>query len=110
MMTEYIGYLISAVVSGSLAWLATIKFTRKQAEADAMASVQNVYQELIEDLKSDREELRNENITLRDELRLLKQRLEELESKCSENARRVEEMQPNLCYCKNCPNRIGNKE
>lgn len=109
-MNEYIGYLISAVASGSIAWLATIKWTRKQAEADAMESVQNVYQELIEDLKKDREDLRTENITLRTELREMKQRIEELETKCSENARRFEEMLPYLCYCKNCPNRISNKE
>lgn len=109
-MNEFLGYLVSAVASGSIAWIATIKWTRKQAEADAMESVQNVYQELIEDLKRDREELKQENAQLREELRNIHSRMVDLENKCNENTRRVEDMVPYLCYCKNCPNRISNKE
>lgn len=109
-MNELVGYIISAVASGSIAWLATIKWTRKQAEADAMESVQNVYQELIEDLKRDREELKTENHQLREELRSIHSRMVELESKCNDNERRIEQMVPYLCYCKNCPNRQSNKE
>lgn len=116
-LTDNLGILISALVTGSLTWVATIKWTRKQAEADAMESVQNVYQELIddlkkerEDLKRDREELKHENQSLREELRSFHGRMGELELKCNENNRRIEQMMPYLCYCKNCPNRKSNQE
>ena len=53
--------VISSICTGGITWLFTLKYTRKQAEADAMLSVQNVYQQIIEDLKTDRVELK-ENI------------------------------------------------
>ena len=50
-MTEtIITAIITALCTGGLTWLFTLRYTRKQAEADAMKSVQEVYQELIEDV------------------------------------------------------------
>ena len=49
-MTEtIITAIITALCTGGLTWLFTLRYTRKQAEADAMKSVQEVYQGLIED-------------------------------------------------------------
>lgn len=84
--------VISAVGSGSLVWVATAKYTRKQAEADAMKSVQDVYQELIEDLKSDRENLKTEMGQLKLDLHNL-----QLE---------VAYMKPALCGKPDCTHRI----
>ena len=38
----------------------TLKYTKKQAEAKALSSVQDVYQELIADLRADKEANENE--------------------------------------------------
>lgn len=101
----YIGMVVSAAISGGLTWIVTLRSTKRQAEADAMASVQNVYQELIDDLKKDRDELRVENQNLKNELRDLHSRQDKLEEQCRENSRKVEAMLPWICYCKNCPTR-----
>ena len=58
---EWIGYMVTALASGSLSWITTVKWTRQQAKSDAMKSVQDVYQELVEDLKRDRDLQREEN-------------------------------------------------
>ena len=52
-------YQFCLLYTSGLTWLFTLRYTRKQAEADAMKSVQEVYQELIEDMKNDRKELKN---------------------------------------------------
>ena len=40
----------------------TLKYTKKQAEAKALSSVQDVYQELIADLRADKEAMKKERI------------------------------------------------
>ena len=66
-MTEtIITAIITALCTGGLTWLFTLRYTRKQAEADAMKSVQEVYQGLIEDMKNDRKELRTARIRKND--------------------------------------------
>ena len=57
-----------------------------------MLSVQNVYQQIIEDLKTDRVEL--------------KDNIKELALKVSENEREIKAMKPNLCGRKACTQRI----
>ena len=48
-MTEtIITAVVTAFCTGGLTWLFTLRYTRKQAEADAMKSVQEVYQKLTE--------------------------------------------------------------
>lgn len=84
--------VISSICTGGITWLFTLKYTRKQAEADAMLSVQNVYQQIIEDLKTDRVEL--------------KENIKELALKVSENEREIKAMKPNLCWRKACTQRI----
>jgi hypothetical protein len=84
--------VISSICTGGITWLFTLKYTRKQAEADAMLSVQNVYQQIIEDLKTDRVEL--------------KDNIKELALKVSENEREIKAMKPNLCGRKACTQRI----
>lgn len=79
-MTEtIITAVVTAFCTGGLTWLFTLRYTRKQAEADAMKSVQEVYQKLIEDLKSDRQDL--------------KKRFDELDNKYKEVLHKCNEME-----------------
>lgn len=55
-----ITHIVTLVLGGGVAWLFTIKYTRRQAEADAMQHFQTVYQGLIKDLQEDRSNLRRE--------------------------------------------------
>lgn len=116
---QLIGCLVSAAASGGLTWIATLKFVRRQANADAMKSVQDVYQELVEDIKKDREELRDETKTLHDsyeektrELGESVKRITELEKRVATNKRKIaaqdeqiQAMSPLVCTVLSCPNR-----
>lgn len=86
-----ISSLISAIGSGGFVWLFTIKYTRKQAEADAMKSVQDVYQTLVADLKTEREEL--------------KESICELKETVAKNTNDIQRMRPNLCGKRQCRDR-----
>lgn len=105
-MTEtIITAIISALCTGGLTWLFTLRYTRKQAEADAMKSVQEVYQELIEDMKNDRKELKQRIDDVESQYRELLQKCNEMEKDIRQNARVMDIMKPFLCGVKNCLNR-----
>lgn len=72
--------IVSAIIGGGATWLVTIKYTRKQAEADAMQHFQTAYQGLISDLKADRSDLRQERDTLSERYQTLTKKLYELEN------------------------------
>ena len=60
-MTEtIITAIITALCTGGLTWLFTLRYTRKQAEADAMKSVQEVNQHLNPLIGSNIRRLRKE--------------------------------------------------
>lgn len=102
---EIITLVVTAVTSGSLSWIFTLKYTRKQAEGDAMRSVQGVYQSLIEDLKHDREELRVENTGMRERFTELETQISQLKKEVESNRRLVKSLQPYICYRAACPER-----
>ena len=105
-MTEtIITAIITALCTGGLTWLFTLRYTRKQAEADAMKSVQEVYQELIEDMKNDRKELKQRIGDVENQYRELQQKCNEMEKDIRQNARVMDIMKPFLCGVKNCLNR-----
>lgn len=99
MENEILALIVTAVTSGSLSWLVTIKFTRKQAEADAMKSVQDVYQELIEDL-------RTSNSSLKEKIAEMEESIKLLQGDVQRNNRRLIELQPWLCFRDGCARRI----
>lgn len=99
MENEILALIVTAVTSGSLSWLVTIKFTRKQAEADAMKSVQDVYQELIEDL-------RTSNSSLKEKIAEMEESIKLLQGDVQRNNRRLIELQPRLCFRDGCARRI----
>ena len=89
------------------------------AESAATKEVQDVYQQLITDVKADREEQRayiNELTEsrkhLREECEELRQRIDdteklvrELQKQVDENARKVDSLRPFLCRLLSCPQR-----
>ncbi len=104
--------LITALCSGSLSWLATVKWQRKDAEAGALAHVQDIYQEIITDLNEDRRKLAEdrkalvaENAELRREFFGLKSRFDEMQAKVEATERFVRTISPWACsLARTCPN------
>lgn len=97
-MNEIWTILITAITSGGLGWIFTARWTRKQAEADAMKSVQEVYQEMIDDLRKDRQSLKMK-------VEELERQVAGLESEVKRNAAALNALKPFLCYVEDCPNR-----
>lgn len=85
-----ISNIITGLCTGSLAWLFTVKFTRKEAEASAMGKVQEVYQALINDLQHDRDNLKTR-------LTDMEQRVNVLEVTVRNNERILSKTSPFLC-------------
>lgn len=86
---------LSAILTGGVTWFFTIKFTRKQAEADAMLSVQNVYQELIQDLKDERTENRKE-------ISAFKKTISDLNKRVQKTEEELKKVTPFVCWDKMC--------
>lgn len=97
-MMDVITIIVTAVCSGSLSWLFTLRYTRQQAKSDAMKSVQDVYQELIEDLRADRS-------SLRDKISDMEKQLQSLSDEVASNAKKLHALRPFVCYVQDCPNR-----
>lgn len=72
--------IITGLLGGGATWLFTIKYTRRQAEADAMEKFQAVYQGLINDLFDDRSKLREERNALSESYQALTKKVYELEN------------------------------
>lgn len=97
--------IISSICTGGLTWIFTIRYTRKQAEADAMTSMQGIYKEMIDDLQKDRKELKEERTRLKEKLKSLEEKYEQVDRAIKENSRVIEAMKPFLCGVVDCPNR-----
>lgn len=77
-ITQNLETLLAFITGGGLLSFATLKFTRKQAEANAMKSVQEVYRGTIEDLRSENKYLRDEIAELRKEVAEIRKKQNEL--------------------------------
>lgn len=125
-MTEIIQVIIGVIAGGGLtslfAWRANKRKANGEAtqtEADAMKSVQDVYQQTISDLqeynkqlrsdrdhlRQDRNEMRRENDELRKRQNELDEKVRQLENDVARNGRILEMLRPFLCGRVNCPNR-----
>ncbi|MGN0061255.1 MAG: hypothetical protein ACI382_02695 [Alloprevotella sp.] len=74
-MSENLGYILSALGIGGGASIFTAYYSRQQAKADISQSVQDVYQEMLNDVKADRDELKAEIVGLRIEVNELRRML-----------------------------------
>lgn len=126
-MTEILYALIGAItgsggVAGIVAWRANRRKAEGEAtqtEADAMKSVQDVYQQTISDLqeynkqlrsdrdhlRQDRNEMRRENDELRKRQNELDEKVRQLENDVARNGRIVALLRPFLCGSLNCHER-----
>lgn len=97
---------ISLLLGGGIAWIFSIKYTRRQAEADAMQHFQIVYKEMINDLKEDRENIREELTKLKEQQREDSAKLKELEQNQQKNTNIIKQLTRMACVkapvCSEC--------
>lgn len=86
--------------------LVTMKYTRKQAEAGAMKQMQDVYQQLIADLRSDKEAMKLEKDEseqkMLSKLSEMEKKLNAMELKVNENNRQISELKAMKCTNLTC--------
>lgn len=120
--------LLSALTGGGLTGIFYWRANRRKAngeatqtEADAMKSVQDVYQQTLADqqtyisqlrdtrdhLINDRDEMRRENNELRKRLNDMDEKVRQLERDVARNGRMVAALRPFLCGRLECPNRTA---
>lgn len=63
---NHIEPILTFVLGGGIVSLVKWRSIKKQAEADAMKAVQDVYQETIRDLREDKEMIKKDNAELRE--------------------------------------------
>lgn len=127
MTSEIITVIISAMCGGGLGWIINWSANKRKAngeatqtEAEAMKSVQDVYQQTLADQQTyieklkeardhlivDREDLRQENNELRRRLNELEGSIKKLEDSVARNARMVEATKIWMCGRIGCQQRI----
>lgn len=108
--------LLGIIFGGGVTWLFTVNSMRKKADAEAMAAVQDVYQQAIEDMKGysddirrDRDELRGERNELRKENEEMRKKYVEMEdtindlkNAIAEQGRKIALLSPFLCGIAGC--------
>lgn len=113
-------HIVSLLGGGSVGAILTWQFTRRKAKAEADMAVQDVYQQLLEDVKNDRNEqkeyihelkedrrhLREERDALRARIDKTDEALRELQAKTARFGRQLEGLMPFLCGKVACKNRI----
>jgi hypothetical protein len=102
-------FLLGGGLLSSITGVITLKYTKKQAEAKALSSVQDVYQELIADLRADKEAMKKEKIESETKWTY---RIEKLESnqlsqdkKIAENEKEIADLKRFKCVNLTCNNR-----
>lgn len=97
-LTLYLEPILLFISGGGLAAFCTVKYTKKQAQANAMKAVQDVYQETIKDLREDKDLIKKENIDMRSQVT-------ELEKQVRQNCIDIKELQSYKCIVLNCKER-----
>lgn len=95
MQPEYINILsivITAIFTGSGAYLITLKSTRKKAEAEAMKEIVGVYQDTVKDLRKDKEFLNAEKEELIQANEEWKKKYSAISQIVEQNTRDIEEL------------------
>lgn len=97
--------LVTLLSGGGLGWLFTIKSMRKQHEADAMKSAQEVYRGVIEDLNADRQRWQDVAEKLQAELEVAHRELNNIKRQIQSLQRQLAATRFLLCGDMNCLNR-----
>ena len=90
---ELINIIISFVVGGGLVTLLTLPSIRSKAKADAMQSIQDVYQETIRDLREEKKRQKDE----------LTAQINEFRAELEHYGREIESLKKIKCYDMSCP-------
>ena len=99
-MQDYIIPILTLLAGGGLGWIFTITATRKKADAEAMASVQAVYQQTIDDLNKYCNDLRADRNNLRADRDEMRKKNMELERKVQAQEKEILEMKEEMLRLK----------
>lgn len=112
-MMEWVSMILTALASGGLAGFGTLWYARRkskaeveQAESEAAKSWQDVYQEMIEDLRGSRDEQKEQNTMLRTKIEHLEDRISKLKDEVEQNARKLAWLIPITCCVRDCKDRM----
>lgn len=112
-MMEWVSMILTALASGGLAGFGTLWYARRkskaeveQAESEAAKSWQDVYQEMIEDLRGSRDEQKEQNTMLRTKIEHLEDRISKLKDEVEQNARKLAWLIPITCCVRDCQDRV----
>lgn len=98
--------LLTFVLGGGLlsfiTAIITMKYTKKQAEANAMKAMQDVYQELITDLRTDRDSLKAELKNIREDRESMRSDIEKMKREITENRKLYNELKTYKCTDLSC--------
>ncbi|NDW17768.1 hypothetical protein D0T53_02415 [Dysgonomonas sp. 216] len=77
-LSTHLDTIIAFLSGGGLLTVITARATKRQAEAHAMKAVQEVYQETIKDLRTDKDKMREDNAEMREMVDKLEIRVREI--------------------------------
>lgn len=97
--------VVTLLSGGGLGWVFTIKSLKRQQEADAMKSAQEVYRGVIEDLNNERGRLQGTIERMEAENAERSAKLAGVERQLSVIKRQLSGMKPLLCGVKDCERR-----
>ena len=97
--------VVTLLSGGGLGWMFTIKSQKRQQEADAMRSAQEVYRGVIEDLNNERGRLQGTIERMEAENQERSAKLAGVERQLSVIKRQLSGMKPLLCGVKDCDKR-----
>ena len=97
--------VVTLLSGGGLGWVFTIKSLKRQQEADAMKSAQEVYRGVIEDLNNERGRLQGTIERMEAENQARSQKLTAVERQLSVIKRQLSGLKPLLCGVKDCERR-----
>lgn len=100
-----ISNVVTLLSGGGLGWVFTIKSLKRQQEADAMKSAQEVYRGVIEDLNTERNRLQGTIERMEAENAERSAKLAGVERELTVIRRQLSWMKPLLCGVKDCEKR-----
>ena len=86
--------VIALITGGGLGGLITLKAQKRQADNQAAQGLQDIYQEMLDDMKKDRDFYKEQCDGQRADIAALKRRVEELERELREYRRQTEGTPP----------------
>ncbi len=97
--------VVTLLSGGGLGWVFTIRSQKRQQDADAMKSAQEVYRGVIEDLNQERGRLKGTIERMEAENQERSAKLAAMEKQVTVIRRQLSGMKPLLCGVKDCDKR-----